>query len=160
MTQFKFSTYAGMAFVASSLMTCAALAQSGHDISQGNIQSTEQSTASKNNLDTMKNQAVANFIASPQSITPLGLRNLWQTNIPHKSGCPIIGMSLDDKEIFAWDEFGIVTRVKSDTGVVLWQGSTQSKLDKIFSVNMLPAGITSAAVALTAAATVAFEDSN
>lgn len=160
MTQFKFSTCANMAFIASSLMTCAALAQDGYDRSQGSVQPTEQSSTLKNNLDTMKNQAVANFIASPQSITPLGLRNLWQTNIPHKSASPIIGMSLDDKEIFAWDQFGIVTRVKSDTGVVLWQGSTQSKLDKIFSVNMLPAGITSAAVALTDAATVAFEDSN
>ncbi len=131
MTQFKFSTCASMAFIASSLLTSAALAQDGHDISQGNVQSTEQSSASKNNLDTMKDQAVANFIASPQSITPLGLRNLWQTKIPHKSASAIIGMSLDDKEIFAWDQFGIVTRVKSDTGVVLWQGSTQSKLDKL-----------------------------
>lgn len=142
-----------MMLIANWLITCSLLAQDS-------LQSTEPFPSSKQNLDIIKAQAEANFIASPQSITPLGLRNLWQTKVPSKSASRIIGLSLDQTQIFAWDEFGIVTRVQSDSGVVLWQGSTQSKLDKIFSVNMVPAGITAAAVALTDSNTIAFEDSN
>lgn len=119
---------------------------------------TDQASAAKSKLDTLKDEADANYLAKPHDITPLGLRSHWQAKIPHAGTAPLAGMSLDGTEIFTWDHFGVVTRVKPDTGGVLWQGSTQSTLDKIYGVNISPAGTTPAAIALTDAATVAFED--
>jgi len=109
-------------------------------------------------LDAMKSDVQVSYLANPSEITALGLRSQWQVTIPSGKTALMAGMSLDGIEIFAWDQFGIVTRLKSETGSVLWQGSTQSKLDKIFGVNILAAGTTPAALALTDAESVAFED--
>jgi outer membrane protein assembly factor BamB len=115
-------------------------------------------TAAKASPPRAANAAEPNYLANPRSVTALGLRSYWQTKIPHSGAAPLAGMSLDGGEIFSWDHLGVVTRIKPDTGGVLWQGSTQSPLDKIYGVNIFPAGSTPAAIALTDAASIVFED--
>ena len=166
MNQLTFTISASVAFAASSLVTCVLHAQDAtatqnarnpNDIVESSS-TTNPPSNSKSKLESMKSDAETNYIASPYNITPLGLHSYWQTQIPHGGSNPFAGMSLEGSEIFAWDQFGVVTRVKPDTGAVLWQGTTQSKLDKIYSVNILPEGQTSTAIALTDAATIVFED--
>ncbi|MSR34804.1 MAG: hypothetical protein EXS12_08450 [Phycisphaerales bacterium] len=166
MNQLTFTISASLAFAASSLVTCVLHAQDGTTtepaLKQGQVVESpsvaNQSRDAKHKLDAMKSDAETNYIASPYNIAQLGMRSQWQTKIPHTGTNPFAGLSLEGNQIFAWDHFGVVTRIKSDTGAVLWQGSTQSKLDKIFSVNILPEGNNPTAIALTDASTIVFED--
>ena len=170
MNQLKFLIPTHFMFISGSLMLCMlnanAHAQSGVAISNIVTQSIlvqsapseKQVELAKRKLDTLKADANANYLANPNVITQFGFQSVWQTTIPHRGVALFAGMSLDGNEIFAWDKLGVVTRLKPSTGTVLWQGSTQSKLDKIYSVTVLPAVTTPAAIALTDAATVAFED--
>ena len=153
MQHFKYLYAACLMFLTSSLL----VAQTDDTVIEP-IATQDNEPQALSQLEVMKTAAQVNYVASPHEITSMGLRSQWQITIPSGEHSLVAGMSLDGTEIFAWDHFGIVTRLKSDTGSVLWQGSTQSKLDKIFSVNILPAGTTPAAIALTDAATVAFED--
>ena len=153
MQTFNYSCAACLMFLTSSLL----VAQTDDTVIEP-IATQDNEPQALSQLEVMKTAAQVNYVASPHEITSMGLRSQWQITIPSGERSSVAGMSLDGTEIFAWNRLGIVTRLKSDTGSVLWQGSTQSKLDKIFSVNILPAGTTPAAIALTDAATVAFED--
>ena len=168
MNQLTFTISASLAFAASSLVTCVLHAQDANatqkarnpnDIVESSS-ATQQPNNSNRTLEAMKSDAETNYIASPYNVTQLGLRSYWQTKIPHQGTSQFAGMTIEDDEIFAWDHAGVLTRLNTDTGAYLWQVSTQSALDKIYSITILPAGITRAAVALTDAATVVFEEGN
>ena len=78
------------------------------------------------------------YLAGPSISDPIGYRTLWQTRIRLAPEQSLKGLDVESESTFVWDTNGVVTRLRPANGDLLWQGSTNSRLDRILSVTMVP----------------------
>jgi len=103
----------------------------------GTASSTAQGARSSEvdaSLEKLRQRLDAELLAGPSTIEALGYRTLWQTRVETAGGSRLVGSQCSPESVFVWDSLGIVTRLGPGNGTTLWQGATNSAVDKVLSV--------------------------